>query len=164
MAKFNIETIVGHISDHPLLEPNRFEVITTGPQGIDVTQSIMFNCHVCDIPGPIIGPQRKIPNEEIYDDLSTTFINNHHIEELKIIDEWMRLIGGNRTFRMAYYNDVIADMQINVYDLQENITSTILLFEVYPVGCSELQLSYGGELPSEITVNWTYHSFKIESR
>ena len=137
-----------------------------------MTHSILFNCHVVDIPGhnigsfdhSIVGPQRKIPNEEIYDDLSTTFINNHHIDELKIIDKWMKFIGGDRNYRIAYYNDIVSDMQINIYDLQEKLTSIVKVFEAYPVGCSELQLSYGGELPSEITVNWTYHSFEIESR
>lgn len=171
MPRFNLKTIVGHVGDHPLLEPNRFEVIVTGPEGINVTQPVMFNCHVCDIPGhnigsfdhTIVGPQRKIPNEEIYDDLSTTFINSHHLEELKIIDKWMQLIGGDRDFYLPYYNEIISDMHINVYDLQENLTSTVLIFEAYPIGCSEVQLSYGGEMPSEMTVNWTYHSFKIES-
>jgi len=53
MSKFNIDTIVSHINEHPLLEPNRYEVIITGPVIID--KSIMLNCHRCEIPGHSIG-------------------------------------------------------------------------------------------------------------
>ena len=169
-GKFNVDTIISHVVNNPLLEPNRFEVIITGP--IPISRDILFNCHTCDVPGhnigsfdhSIVGPQRKIPNEEIYDELSTTFYNSHHINELKLINRWMKMIGGNSSYRLAYYNDIISDMQINIYDLQEKLTSTVRIFEAYPIGVSELQLSYNGELPSEITINWTYHSFEIESK
>lgn len=173
MGKFNLETIVSHVSENHLLEPNRFEVIVTSiNRDVEITKAIMFNCHRVDVPGhnigsfdhSLIGPTRKIPNEELYDDLSMSFYNNHHIEELKVIDKWMKLIGGKETWRMAYYNDIVADMIINIYDLKENLTSVVRIFEAYPIGVSELELSYAGELPSEITVNWAYHSFEIESK
>lgn len=170
MPKFNIKTIVSHLSDHPLLEPNKYEVIISGP--IKISKNILFNCHRCEVPGhniasfdhSTIGVKRKIPNEELYDDLSTTFYNSHHIEELIAINKWLKLIGGGKNYRLAYYNDIISDMQINIYDLQENLTSSIKIFEAYPVGVSEIELSYAQELPSEITVNWSYHSFEIESK
>jgi len=170
MGKFNIETIVGHLGENPLLEPNRFEVIISSSK-ITIERSVLFNCHRCDVPGhnigsfdhAVIGPSRKIPNEEIYDDLATSFYNNHHLDELKVINRWMKMVGGNSSFRMAYYNDIVSDMQINIYDLKEKLTSKVKIFEAYPIGISELELSYAGELPSEITINWAYHSFEIES-
>ena len=170
MSSFNMQTIVGHLKNHPLLEPNRFEVIVTGP--VKITQDILFNCHRCEVPGHniatfdhnVVGVKRKIPNEELYDDLSTTFYNSHHIDELKSITKWLKMIGGGESYRLAYYNDIVSDMQINIYDLRENITSSIRIFEAYPIGVSEIELSYAGELPSEITVNWSYHSFEIDSK
>ncbi len=168
MGKFDLTRIAGHVSDHPMLEPNRYEVVIVGP--VNITRNILFNCHTCDIPGhnigtfdhSIAGPMRKIPNEEIFDDLSTTFYNSHHIPERKAIDKWIRLIGGENTYKIAYYNDIVSDMQINIYDLQEHLTSVVKIYEAYPVGVSELQLSYAGEAPNEITVNWAYHSFEIK--
>jgi len=170
MSKFNLERIVGHISENPLLEPNRFEVIISSSK-ISISKDILFNCHRCDIPGhnigsfdhAIIGPKRKMPNEEIFDDLSMTFYNSHHLDELKVMNRWMKMIGGNDSWRMAYYNDIVADMQINIYDLKEKLTSRVKIFEAYPIGYSEVEFSYAGELPSEVTVNWAYHSYEIES-
>ncbi|RLA61614.1 MAG: hypothetical protein DRQ78_08570 [Epsilonproteobacteria bacterium] len=173
-GKFNINTIVGHVKDNPLLEPNRFEVIITSAK-LDLGQyerDIMFNCHRCDIPGhnvgsfdhSIVGPKRKIPNEEIFDDLSMTFYNNHNLDEMKYMNRWMKMIGGNDTWRLAYYNDIVADITINIYDLRENLTSEVRIFEAYPIGYSEVEFSYAGELPSEITVNWAYHSYEIQSK
>ncbi len=170
MGKFNVDNIVAHVSQNPLFENNRYEVIITGP--VEMKRNVLFNCHTCDIPGhtiasfdhSIAGPTRKIPNEELFDDLNTTFYNSHHIEEKIAIDNWIRLIGGKDTYKIAYYNDIVADMQINIYDLQEHLTSVVRIYEAYPIGVSELQLSYGGEVPNEITVNWAYHSFEIEPR
>ena len=170
MSEFDLKTIVSHVTKNPLLDASRYKVTITGPLQID--KSITFNCHTCDIPGhnigtfshSVIGPMRKIPNEEIYDDLSTTFYNNKYIDELKLIDRWIKMIGGNSSWRMAYYNDIVGEMQIDIYDLQENLTSTVKIFEVYPMQVSETQLSYTSELPSNITVNWVYHSFEIESK
>jgi hypothetical protein len=170
-GKFNLKRIVGHVSDNPLLEPNRFEVIISSSK-ISIHKDILFNCHRCDIPGhnigsfdhSVIGPTRKIPNEEIYDQLSMTFYNNYHLDELKVMNRWMKMIGGNSSWRISYYNDIVADMQINIYDLKEKLTSKIKVFEAYPIGYSEVEFSYAGELPSEITINWTYHSYEIESK
>lgn len=169
MSKFDLKTIVSHVSDNPLLEPNRYEVIISGP--ISINKDILFNCHACDIPGhsigsfehSIIGPQRKLPSEELFDDLSVTFYNNDHLDELKVMNKWMKMIGGNETWRMAYYNDIVADMQINIYDLKEHKTNSVKIFEVYPVGSSEVPLSYAENAPSDITINFTYHSYEIES-
>jgi hypothetical protein len=167
MGKFDLTTITGHLKEHPLLEPNRFEVIVTGP--VDIKQYILFNCHDCSIPGhnigafdhSIIGPPKKLPNEEIYDSLSTTFYNNHHLDELKIMDKWIKKIGGDGTYRLAYYNDIVSEMQINIYNLREKLTTEVKIFEAYPTGISEVNLSYGGDMPSEVTINWNYHTFEL---
>jgi len=168
MKKFDLKRIVGHVSEHPLLEPNRFEVIISSSK-IQISKDILFNCHRCDIPGHnigsfdhgVMGPTRKIPNEEIFDQLSTTFYNNNHLDEMKLMHKWMKMIGGNKNWRMAYYNDIVSDMQINIYDLQEKLTTEVRIYEAYPTGYSEVEFSYAGELPSEMTVNWAYHSYEI---
>lgn len=167
MATFSLETIVGHLRDHPILEPNRYEVIITGP--VEIDQYILFNAHACGIPGTsigsfegsIVGPKRKLPNEEIYDDLSITFYNNHHIDEMYKIRKWMKLIGGDDSYRISYYNDIIADINIIIYDLRENKIAEVKFTEAYPIGVSELELSYAGEAPSDITVNFAYHTYEI---
>jgi hypothetical protein len=165
--KFNLHTIVGHIKDSPLLKPNRFEVIISGP--VDIARKITFNCHRCDIPThtigsfehSLIGPKRKIPNEETFDDISMSFYNNKYLDEVYAITQWIKLIGGNSSWRMAYHNDIVGSILINVYDLQEHIKAEINIYDAYPIGISELELSYAGELPSDITINWAYHSFEI---
>lgn len=170
MAEFNLEKIVSHIGEHPLLEPNRFRVMVIGPEEIKMTQSILFNCHRCDIPGhsimsfehSIVGPNRKIPNEEVFDDLNTSFYNTHHLDEIMVMHKWLKLIGGKSDMRIAYYNDIVSDMQIDVYDLRENLIAMVKIYEAYPIGMSEVEMSYAGEAPSELTINWAFHSYEID--
>lgn len=170
MSKFNLKKIVGHISDNPLLEPNRYEVVIASP--IDMTRDILINAHACGIPGQsigtfehsITGPKRKIPNEEIYDDLSITFYNNHYLDEISAFERWIKLVGGKDSYRMAYYNDIVADINIVIYDLKEKAHAEVKFTEAYPIGISELELSYAGEAPNDITVNFAYHTFEIEQK
>jgi len=164
---FNIQNIVGHIKEHPLLEPYRYDVIITGPVSLD--REIFLNCHRAVIPGhsigsfehSVIGPKRKVPTQEIYDDLSLSFYNSHHINEYDAINKWVSMIGGYPNYRIAYYNDIVGEMAINIYSAEGEITRTIGVFEVYPVGISEISLGYSEDTPSEVTVNFTYHSFEV---
>jgi hypothetical protein len=168
-GKFNIDTIVANINEQPLLVPNRYEVIINGP--VEIPRFMSLNCNRCVIPGhnigsfdhSVVGPIRKIPNAEIFDDVSTSFYSTKYIKEIEIINEWLKKIGGGDSFRIAYYADITGEMRINIYDLQENIAATVDFFEVYPVGISDLELSYDGTEPAEITVNWAYHSYEITS-
>ena len=168
MSKFSIDTIVGNVIDNPLLEPSRFEVIITGP--VEISRSMLFNCSQCDIPGhnigsfeySNIGPKRKIPNEELFDELSITFYNGHHLNEIATINKWLKMIGGDDSYRMAYYSDIVADININIYNLREELQGTVKFAEAYPVGVSDLELGFAAEAPSTITVNFAYHTYEFE--
>ncbi len=168
MPKFNIDKIISHISKNPLLEPNRYEVIIVGPNVIN--QEMTMNCHRCHIPGhsigsfdhSIIGPKRKIPNEELYEELSTSFYVSRNMNEITTINNWIQMVGGYVFYRMEYYHDIVGEMQINIYDPTEKEVANVKFHECYPVGISEFELSYVGQVPADVTVNWAYHTFQIE--
>jgi len=165
MGIFDIKTITGHVEKNPPLHPNRYEVVITGP--IAINRHMMFNCNQAGIPGhnigsfehSLIGPKRKIPNEELFDDLSLSFYNGHHLYEIEAIYKWMNLIAGKETYRMAYYNDIVADINIVIYDLRENKVGEVKFAEAYPIGMSEVEFGYATESPSMLNVNFTYHSY-----
>lgn len=168
MGKFDVETIIGHVADNPLLEPNKYEVVITGP--VKINRHMAFNCSQAAIPGhnvgtfehSVMGPKRKMPNEELFDDLTLTFYNGHHLYEIGAIHDWIKLISGGDTYRMAYYNDIVADINITIYDLKEHKVGEVKFAEAYPVGFGDVDLSYAGESPSTVTVNFTYHSYEFE--
>jgi len=174
MLDCSIRNIVSHISQFPLLEPNRFKVVITDPFNL-LNEPILFNCHRCSIPAhslgsfehSVIGPKRKIPNEEIYDDLSISFYVNHHIDEMRAINDWINRIGGDTfsnqgsSWRISYYNDIVSDMEIGIYNLKGEKTTSVKIYEAYPIGVTELELSYGGDAPADITVNFAFHSYEL---
>jgi len=166
-GKFNIDTIVGHVRNNPLFEPNRYEVIISGP--VEISEHMMFNCAAAGVPGhnigsfehSIIGPKRKIPNEELFDDLTLTFYNGQHHYEITTIFNWMKKIAGGDSYRIAYYNDIVADINIVIYDLLERKTLEVEIAEAYPIGMAEVELGYAAELPSQTVVNFAYHSYDL---
>jgi len=167
MELFSIKKIVSHVKENTLLTPNRYKITIHSPI-VEINESITLNCHRCDIPGHSIssfdhsniGPTRKIPNDETFDQLSTSFYNTVNLKEFKAINKWITHIGG-KNYRMAYYNDIVGEMNIMVYDLKEQLKTSINIYEVYPTNISEIELSYTGEQPSEITVNWAYHTYEV---
>ena len=94
--KFGIDTILAHVKDNTLLEPNRYELMITGP--IFIPKRILLNCHRCSIPTlsvgtfdhSVIGPTRKFPNAEIYDELSTSFYLNEYVGEVAVMNTWIK--------------------------------------------------------------------------
>lgn len=170
MPDFSIQNIVAHISgDDGLLTPNRYEVFVNGP--VAISEKILFNCHRASIPAQsigtfdhsVIGPMRKIPNLQIFDDLSTSFYVNNFLNEVNVMHQWMKLISGKNNFRIGYYNDLVSDMRINIYNLAGTKTAVVNIYEAYPIGISDVELSYAGQVPAEVTINWAYHSFELES-
>jgi len=169
MSRFSVQKIASHVADNPLLHPNRYEVIITGP--VDIKQNILMNCNRCNIPGhttgsfehSVIGPKRKIPNEELFDDLTMSFYLNKYIEEANIFHRWIRMVGGDSSFRMAYYNDIVGQVQLNIYDLTDKLTANVVFYEAYPNGMSDIEFGYDTQEPIEVTINWSYHSYEIKS-
>ena len=168
MALFNIDKISAHIAENPFWEANRYEVIITGP--VQFTQPMMFNCSQAGIPGhnigtfehSIMGPKRKVPNEELFDDLTLMFYNTEHLDIINNITEWMKMIGGGGTYRIAYYNDIVADINIVIYDLRENKIAEVKFAEAFPVGMAEVEMAYNAEVPGQTTVNFAYHTYEFE--
>lgn len=165
--KFGIDTILAHVKQNTLLEPNRYEIQIGG--AFSIGKSVMFNCHRCAIPSQSlgsfehtnIGPVRKLPNMEVYDELSTSFYLSEHMEEIVIMHNWMKKVAGTTKYRYAYYNDIVADMQITIYNRREEKLAVVKVYEAYPIGITEVELSYAGVTPAEVSINWAYHTFNI---
>ena len=172
--EFSIGKVVSHLKENPLLSGNKYKVILTDPFGM-VDKPMMFNCHTASLPSHSIGtfehahngPKRKIPNEEIFDDISLTFYLNKHIDEMMIIDNWLSIIGGTSkrkgqpSYTIEYYDNIIGQMDIEIYDNKGEYVRGMTFTEVYPTGKSDVDLSYNNEVPVDMTVTFAYREYTI---
>ena len=52
-------------------------------------------------------------------------------------------------------------MKITIYNRAEVPMVHVNIYEAYPIGITEVELSYAGVTPAEVSINWAYHSFNI---
>ena len=170
-SKFNMTTILGLLSNTALFDPTHFIIHIGGPFAARYSRDITINAHNVHFPPRSlntydhsnIGPVRRIPDQSIFDEMNTLFYLSDHLEELVIIHDWMNFIEGYQDYRMAYYNDIVADITIEVYNRQETLVGNINIYEAFPISVSDVELSAYGLTPQDVTITWTYHHFTIDN-
>lgn len=164
----NIDNFKANVIAKPLLDPTRFTVRISGPVGA-LSRELTLYCSNVQLPGRGFatterfdhGPIRKVPYSELYDDVSTTFYVTDDLEEHAFFNKWQELIGGQGSFGVAYYADIIGSVVIQVQNRMDQKTAEYELFEAYPISISTIELSYDmTNVVQVFTVNWAYHHFE----
>jgi hypothetical protein len=153
-----INDIVGKINEYKLLLPNKYKI--TLPYANDIS----FHCHTVTIPGKSIateewfryGPTKNIPYQLLIEDLSTTFYLDDKLKGNKDVYELFNNIGKEG---IKYYDDIIQQLDIEIYDREGNTSSNITIDECFPTAISTVELSYNSESISEATITWYVHNF-----
>lgn len=131
-------------------------------------QAILLNCHTVNLPSrsfltqdyTVHGPIRKIPYQETFEDLSTTFYLSESMKEREFFDSWLDLIGGGNSFHIEYYNNFISMMTLVVIGRDGTEHKAYNFYEIYPINISEVQFAYNNQQLSEFTVTWAYHHYE----
>jgi len=153
-----IDDIVGEIGGYNLLLPNKYKITLPYASGVS------FHCHTVTIPGKSLateewfryGPIKNVPYQLLAEDLSTTFYVDDTLQGNKELYEYFDKAGKEG---MQYYDELIQQLDIEIYDRNGNITSKIKIEECYPTAISTVELSYGAESISETTITWFVHNF-----
>lgn len=169
----SIDTLKAAINKHPLLDPSKYQVQITGPNG-SMDRDLLVMCSKAVIPGRGFstvdkyhhGPIRKVPYQEIYDQAVFSFYETQDMKEKKFFDEWQAKMGGAGDFTsyfIGWYEDIIGTVTVMTLDKRGKVTSETTLYEAYPVSIGETTLSYaaGGEIPTlEVTFIYHHHEKK----
>lgn len=161
-----------------ILQSSRFVVTFKLPQflaeaykvasnGVDINKSLSFRCSNISIPGRSYstlpyrfhGPARNMAYEQIFaGELEMTFILSGQLEERKFFENWMDLISSRQTYKMAYYDSYISDMEIHALNTGGEAVYGLELLEVYPRRLSDISMSYDRE--NEIMTQNVVMSFR----
>jgi hypothetical protein len=139
----NLQEFISNVSSDTL-KKSRFEVkflsfpsVTSDFLNLDPTEepvfrggtfdvkNLTFRCESCSLPGMQLltkdyklysgMPNLKIPNGREHDDIDFTFISSSEMREKKAIEAWIYTINNFSNNNLAYYDDIKADIQIDVY-------------------------------------------------
>jgi len=134
----------------------------------DNFQDFRYRCTDAELPARqlmtqerrYVGPQRLLPYGILYGTLNLNLIEGKNIRMRELFDTWQDSVFSGANYRPHYYDDVICDMTIDVYDKSGNKVREYLLKECFPVSVNPSQLSWSGNSQiMTVPIEIAYHEF-----
>jgi hypothetical protein len=149
---------------------NLFEMTISVPDSTDVESRLPMMIKTTQLPGKQLGEIQvkrfgagfKMANDVILDVLSITVMCSSDMSERRFFHDWIERIygaGGEREYRMAYYDEYAATATITTFDRQFHKKHNIQLQEVWPNSIGPVELSWESSEVSTFTVNLTYRNW-----
>jgi hypothetical protein len=168
MARSLVDFISSFNTD--LARPNRFEVlIPNPPAGIpdfgNFTERLTFRCENADLPSRTFAtteqkfgsaPVEKYPYQTSYNETNLTFIVSDDMLERKFFDGWLNLINPTNTYNFAYRDTYATSITVRQFNLMNDITYSVELFNAYPVTVNQLDLDWSSDGHHKLTVVIAY--------
>jgi hypothetical protein len=152
-----------------LARPSRFDVTIPVPIVLlpfrNVGKQLSLRCETAQLPSRTFAtaeqrfgsnPIEKYPYQPQYNDLELTFLVSDDMSEKVFFDSWLELINPSLTFNFKYKNDYAVNMQVNQYDVTNNLSYSINLIDAYPVSVNQLDLDWSNTEYHKLTVVFAY--------
>jgi len=157
-----------------LARPSRFDIqipipVILAPFYLNTAQNLALRCEITEMPGRAFAtterkigsaPIQKVPYHSEYNDVSMTFIVSGDMNEKLLFDQWMELINPSSNYNFNYKANYTADIAINQYDLQNNLTYKAVLIDAYPLAVNQLDLDWSTEGYHKLTVVFAYTNWQ----
>ena len=150
---FNINEFKGEINkQRGVAQPNKFRVLITG--GIlksSKARALSFLVNQAVIPGRALatseirtyGPIRKAPYNTIYDDLQLgVYCTNTNLFPRDLFEQWQDSAVSTMTGRVNYFDQYVADIEIEQYDDNQNVIFACKFIDAYPIIVAPLSLDW----------------------
>ena len=166
---FNVNTFVTELNKNGVLKTSKFDVVIYGPTAIlGARQSPSeFRCVAASIPGININtldfklyggmPNLKVPKSREYDTLRLTFLAQSDFSDRYYFEDWFNLVSNLSSNNIGYYDDVTADIHIQVYDETKpnDIPYEIVALNAIAINIDSVDLSWA-ETDALIEYNVTF--------
>ena len=150
-----------------LARPNKFQVnipvpLTLIPY-VSNAKNLVYRCENANLPGrnfatleQKIGsnPVEKYPYLTTYNDLDLTFIVDDDMNQKVFFDAWMNFINPTYNYNFRYKGDYSTAITINQYDVTNQISYSINLYDAYPVSMNQMDLDWSSDGYHKINVTY----------
>ena len=152
-----------------LARANRFDVnipipLTLIPY-IKSAKNLMYRCENANLPGRSLmtteqkigsNPIEKYPYMTSYNDIDLTFIVDGDMNQKIFFDAWLNYINPSYNYNFRYKSDYATVITINQYDVTNQISYSINLYDAYPVSMNQLDLDWSSDSPHKLSVTFAY--------
>lgn len=152
-----------------LARPNKFEVnipvpLTLIPY-VSNAKNLIYRCENANLPGRTFAtleqkigsnPIEKYPYQTTYNDLDLTFIVDDDMNQKVFFDAWLNFINPTYNYNFRYKGDYSTAITINQYDVTNEISYSINLYDAYPVSMNQMDLDWSSDGYHKINVTFAY--------
>lgn len=160
-----------------LARPNRFDVSIPVPltlmQYVKYARALNYRCEMAQLPGRSLAtteqkfgsnPVEKHPYLTTYNDIDLTFIVDSDMSQKLFMDSWLEYINPSYNYNFKYKEDYATTITINQYDVSNQLTYSINLYDAYPVSMNQLDLDWSqNDSYHKLTVTFAYTYWKNNS-
>lgn len=160
----NISNFVSQVKTGGMARTNRYAVFFNAPWGNAGVQKALLFCDQVQLPGVnfntsdtrTFGETRKAPYEKMYEDINMSFYVDRNMAVKQLFEQWMSQIQNPVTRTFNYYNDYTTDIVIEVQDLNDKTTYSVVLYEAFPKSIGAVQMDYASKDVMKLSVNIAY--------
>jgi len=158
-----------------LARPNRFDVdipipLTLLPY-LKTANRLRYRCENANLPGRTLatleqktyGPVEKFPYMTTYNDIDLTFIVDGDMSQKVFFDAWLNYINPLYNNNFRYKSDYATDLRITQYDVTNQASYSVDLYEAYPISINQLDLDWSNDSYHKLTVTFAYTKWKNNS-
>lgn len=159
-----------------LARPNRFDVIINTPlvltPYIGDVKKLTYRCENAQLPGRTFAtteqkigsnPIEKYPYLTTFNDIDLTFLVDDDMQQKIFFDAWFELINPSFNFNYQYKSNYATTIVINQYDLKNDLTYSVTLYDAYPVSMNQMDLDWSNDQAHKMVVTFAYTRWQNNS-
>jgi len=169
---FNVQAFKAQLEGKALADPAKFRVLFSGAiLETETTRGLAMLCNQATLPGRSFstqeytthGPMRKVPYQNIYDDVTLSIYCKENMDQPRIFQEWQNFICDNTFNEFSYPDDYTSDIIIEQLDGQGNVAYAAKLIDAYPLMVGPLALDWSSQGAfHNLSVTFAYRGWKEE--
>ena len=147
-------------------------LITGGVLKNSKAKAIGLLLNQASIPGRILatneiqtyGPVRKAPYRTSYDDVQVSiYCTNDNLFPRDLFEEWQSAIINTQTGQANYFDQYVADIELEQYDDEGKTTFACKLIDAYPIIVSPLALDWSAAgTIQNLSVTFAYRRWQLD--
>jgi len=162
----SLNQFITHVKQIGFVSGSKFELIAPmiDSTSNSAASTVSMLCNSAVVPGHSImttdlryfGESTERPHGITYSPVALTFYLDNDLSAKRYFDQWMGLVFNKTTRELGYYDSYTRDVEIVVYNKNEEEIDRIKLFEVYPKAVNDFPLDYSQSGVMVLTVQLVY--------
>lgn len=171
MSDFTYKNFVEFVKKDGLVKPNRFEVQITPPPALiglgHDPRTVTLMTKTVNVPGVnvstsnvvVVGEPITVAYSRTFGEATFTFYMDKKFVVRRMFEEWVDAIQDPSSRLLGWYNDTVTEINVTIFDKQDNPIFDIALFEAKPRSIGAVQLDQGASdiMIFDVTFDYKYY-------